>query len=76
MAPVDFDYDPNEIVFWPGKGKKRLRTFVREIMRWPAKRRHLVYLYRARGKVPAMFDITHIEMLAKEPVIAGSSDDD
>jgi hypothetical protein len=62
---VNFQFDPNEIVQWPGVGPLELRTAVRRAMDLPPERRFLVQLYRDRGKEPSLLDHVHIEELAK-----------
>jgi hypothetical protein len=59
-------FDPDEIVYLPGRGELRLRAAIREVMdrRRP---RQAVTLYRDEGKTPSFLDGPYIEGLAKLP---------
>jgi hypothetical protein len=60
-AMAGFDYDPDEIVRWPGIGEMTLYNAVRKIIGLPETRRADVILYREPGSEPKSFKPVHID---------------
>jgi hypothetical protein len=63
-------YDPDEIVRWPGLGYMSLKTAVRRVMELSLDDRMHVALFRDAGKEPSAIGIIAIQEIAKLPAFS------